>query len=118
MAVDTSKMVRSAVLTLSASTAETTLIAADANFRLDIMGLVITTTNAAAATLTFRDSTGGSARMVIDYPNAALAPSTPFVISFAELPLAQLAGKNNNWTVQASVNAAAFHITAQYAYGV
>lgn len=117
MAVDTSKMVRSVVLTLS-GTGETTLIAADANFRIDIMGLVITTTNAAAATLTFRDSTAGTTRLIIDYPNASLAPGTPMVISFAELPLAQLAGKNNNWTVQASVNGANFHITAQYAYGV
>jgi hypothetical protein len=105
----------SQVTTITASTAETTIITAGTSGVNNVLtGLVITTTDAAAATLTIRDSTGGTIRMVIDYPNAAVAPGQPFVLFFAkDWPLYQSAPANN-WTAQASVNAGLYHITAFY----
>lgn len=118
MAYDTGRISRTQVTTVSNSSAETTIVAADANFRLDLIGLIITTSTATAGTLTLRDSTGGVTRMILDYPNAALAPSTPLTLSFVDQPLSQLAGKNNNWTIQSSLSTNSYHITAIFAYGV
>ena len=98
---------------ISASTAETTIITAGgAGVFNDLAQLIITTTNAAAATLTIRDATAGTTRMIIDYPNAAVAPSSPFIVDFA-VPVPQAAA-NANWTAQASVNAGHFEITAVF----
>lgn len=102
--------------TALAGTGETTIIPfiANGNENHALYGLVITTINAAAGTLTFRDSTGGTVRIVIDFPNAALAPGAPFVFFLPyERPLYQ-AVPNNNWTVQASVNASGYNINAFY----
>jgi hypothetical protein len=68
--------------TIAASTAETTIVAADPNFRTLLTGLIITTLQAVAGTLTLRDATGGSIRAVFDYPNATAAPGAPLVLSF------------------------------------
>src|ERR1700676_1854298 len=55
---------------IAASTAETTIVTAGgAGVFNDLTGLIITTTNAAAATLTFRSTTGGGTIFVLDYPN-------------------------------------------------
>jgi hypothetical protein len=69
--------------TISAA-AETTIITAGAasTFR-DLVGLLITTQGAAAQTITIRDVTAGGTPWIIDYPNAALAPGTPFFVEFA-----------------------------------
>ncbi len=107
----------SQVTTLS-STAETTIITAGTSGVSHILtGLIVTTTDVLAGTLTFRDSTGGTTRLVIDYPNASSAPGTPFVLFFAkDWPLYQ-AAPANNWTAQASANATSYHITAFYIEG-
>lgn len=94
-------------------TGETTLVPADPNGRNHLQALVITTVNAAVGTLTLRSGTAGPTRMVIDYPNAASAPSTPFTIDF-DPPLEQDTGKNNNWTIQASANASNYKVTATW----
>jgi hypothetical protein len=101
--------------TIASGTSETTIVTADPSFRRNLTGLIITTPNAAIATLTLRDATGGTTVAILDYPNAASAPSTPFVVNF-DPPLQQTA-KNNNWTLQASVAAAAIHITACFVTG-
>ncbi len=100
--------------TISASTAETTIITAGgANVFVDLSCLIISTTDAAAATITIKDATGGTTRMVLDYPNAAAAPTgAPIVIPFP-IPVPQAAA-NNNWTATVSVNAGAVHITAVF----
>lgn len=96
---------------IAASTAETTIITAGgAGVFNDITQLVITTTNAAAGTLTIKDSTAGTTRMILDYPNAASAPGTPMVIPFNP-PLPQ-SSANANWTITASVNAGHYEVTA------
>lgn len=76
----------------------------------DIVSLVITTPNAAAATLTLSD--GSKTVGVYDYPDAAVAPGAPLVITF-DTPLAQ-SKANQAWTITASVNASGFNVTAQY----
>jgi hypothetical protein len=99
---------------IGASTAETTIVSAGgAGVFNDLIGLIITTVNAAAATLTIRDATGGTTRMILNYPNAASAPSSPMVLMF-ETPIPQ-AVANNNWTAQASASATGINITALFA---
>lgn len=97
--------------TISASTSETTIVTADPNFANQLIGLVITSTDAAASTLTLRDATGGTTRAIFDYPNAALAPGAPLVVTF---PAPLMQASNANWTIQASVNAGAYHVLAIY----
>lgn len=77
----------------------------------DLAALVITTINAAAATLTISDGTKTVA--VLNYPNAALAPGAPLVIPFGDVPLPQSVG-NLAWTITANVNASGFQVTAQW----
>ena len=101
--------------TIASGTSETTIVTADPNFRRNLTRLIVTTPNAAAATLTVRDTTGGTARMILDYPNAASAPTAPLVLNF-DPPLQQQA-INTNWTIQASAAAAAIHITADFVTG-
>lgn len=97
---------------LGTSTAENTIVTADPNTRNQLVGLIITTTDAAAATITLRDGTAGATAAVLNYPNAASAPGAPLVITF-DPPLDPIA-KNSNWTAQMSVNAGRTDITALY----
>lgn len=97
----------------AANVAETTIITAGgAGVTNDLVALIITTANAAAATITIRDATGGTTRMVLNYPNAAAAPGAPLVIDLP-VPIPQAAA-NNNWTAQVSANAAGVNITAVF----
>lgn len=101
--------------TISASTAETTIITAGAaGVFNDLSCLIISTTDSAAAgTVTIKDATGGTTRMVIDYPNAAAVPTgAPLVIPFP-IPVPQAVAANN-WTATVSPNAAAIKITAVF----
>lgn len=111
MSINTQTAVSQAT-TIASGTAETTIVTADPNVGNALLGLVITTANAAAATLTLREGTAGAVRAIFDYPNAASAPSIPLIVNFNP-PISQL--KNNNWTLQASAAAGAIHITALYA---
>jgi len=93
-------------------TGETTIVTADSMSRLSLAGLIVTTTNAAAATLTLRDGTGGVTKAVLNWPATPANPIQPLVLMFPK-PLAQ-AAKNANWTLQASVNASGFNVSALY----
>jgi hypothetical protein len=95
-------------------TAAVTIVAAGAaGVFNDLSGLIITTTNAAAATLTFSD--GNGTRFVLDYPNTAAVPNVPLVVDFTP-PLSQV-GAAAAWTMTASANSGAFKVTAQYIQG-
>jgi hypothetical protein len=99
--------------TISASTAETTIVSAGgAGVFNDISQINITTTNAAAATLTLKDATGGTTRAVWNYPATAANPLMPLVISYP-IPMTQAAAANN-WTLTASVNAGNFIVNVVY----
>jgi len=95
-----------------AGTGAVVILAASGNATVyrDIASLTITTPNAAAATLTLSD--GNKTVGVYDYPDAALAPGAPLVVTF-DTPLAQSL-PNKNWTLTASVNASGFNVTTQY----
>lgn len=97
--------------TIASGTAETAITPANPQCGNALCGLVVTTINAVAATLTLRESLAGATRGIFDYPNAAVAPGSPLNISF-EPPLMQPI--NSTWTIQASVAAGAIHITALY----
>ena len=98
--------------TALSGTGETTIVTADAATRNQLVGLIITTTNAAAGTLTLRDSTAGTTRSVLNFPNAALAPAGPLILTFD--PPLDPTSTNANWTLQASVNASGYNVTAIY----
>lgn len=99
----------------AASTAETTIVTADAvgSQRQYLIGMIITTTNAVAATLTLRDGTAGVTKAVINYPASAAVPTVPLTVMFGPRPLHQAAG-NANWTLQPSANANGINVTALY----
>ncbi len=103
---------QSQATTIASGTSETTIVTADPNFRRNLTRLIVTTVNTAVATLTLRDATGGTARAIFDYPNAASAPTAPLIVNF-DPPLQQTAS-NNNWTIQASAAAGAIHILADF----
>ena len=88
------------------------LPASGINFRYrDLVGLVITTTNAAAATITISDGT--KTVLVLNYPASAAVPTVPLVVSFGDVPLAQSVG-NAAWTATVSANASGVNVSAQY----
>jgi hypothetical protein len=101
------------VQTTASGTGATTIIPASGNAAIyrDLVSLVITTANAAAATLTISDGT--KTVFILDYPDAALAPGTPLQLEFCDVPIAQ-SKPNTSWTITPSVNGTNFHITAQY----
>jgi hypothetical protein len=95
-----------------AANTETTIVAAGgANVFRDLVQLIITTAGAAAQTITVKSGTGGTTRMVLNYPNAAVAPGSPMVLNF-DPPLPQTAA-NTTWTVTQSL-ATACNYTARY----
>lgn len=100
------------VQTAVAGTGAVTIIKATGrtNSYRHLVALIITTINAAAATLTLSDGTTTVA--VLNYPNAAAAPAGPFVFQ-PTFPIEQSA-PNAAWTLTASVNASGFNVTAQY----
>jgi hypothetical protein len=99
--------------TAIASTTETTIVTAGAaGVFNDIIGIVITTAGAAAQTITIKDATAGTARMVLNYPNAAVAPGAPLTLMFP-VPIPQAAAAAN-WTATQSL-ATACNYTVLYA---
>jgi hypothetical protein len=103
--------------TLTTTASETTIVTADAAFRNDLVGLVITpTTTGAVGTLTLRNTTGGAAVAILDYPiSTTIANDFPLNIQF---PVAlQGAGQNTNWTIQSSSASNSFHVLAEFTKG-
>jgi hypothetical protein len=94
---------------LGTSTSETTIVSADANARNNISGFLFTSLNLVAATVTIKDSTGGTTRIFFDFPPAAAAPAALW-IGLDSAPLRQVAGPNNNWTITVTPNATGFKV--------
>lgn len=76
----------------------------------DIAGFTVSTSNAAAGTLTISDGTKNV--MVLNYPNAAVAPSQPLDCDFD--PPLQQSNPNQAWTITASVNASGYNVNVQF----
>lgn len=70
--------------TISATGATTIVTAGAAGVFNDLTMLIITTAGLAAQTITISD---GTLSWIIDYPNAAVAPGTPLIIDFGDVPL-------------------------------
>lgn len=97
------------VTTITSSTAETTIITADATFFLDIFLLLITNTSGTASTVTIKDSTAGTTVWTFAVPAGT---TVGFVIDPGG------AGKqttvNNNWTATCGTSVASILITAHF----
>lgn len=99
---------QSSVVTLTASTAETTLIAAGgAGVKNDLTSLTFVNTSATVTIMTVRDATAGGNV----YP-FAVPPTDTRGISFPA-PFKQTTA-NNNWTIQSSVSITDLRCVAQY----
>lgn len=103
------ELVSHATTTIASSTSETTIIAATSGEHHDILSLVITNASATIpVTVTIKDSTAGTTRMIFD-----LAAAGGIVVNPARA-IPQLAATNNNWTATLSVNTVTVDIFAMW----
>lgn len=98
-----------APLTITSSTAETTLIAAIASTFNDLYGVVATNTSATAVEAVFRDTTAGTPRFSINIP---AGETRGFMLP--ESAAYKQATVNTNWTVQCGTSVASVKINALY----
>jgi hypothetical protein len=102
-----------AQLTLTASTAETTLIAAIASTFNDLYSVVVENTSATATEVAFRDTTGGAVRFYLYIP----AGDTRGFMQNSSDGFKQTT-VNTNWTAQCTTSVSSIKITAQYVKNV
>lgn len=95
--------------TITASTAETTVVTADAAKLLGVYGLVLTNTSASATSVTIRDGSGGTIRAVFDIPPV----DTRGFIGAPDGAMQQ-AIVNNNWTAQCGTSVTSLEVTVMY----
>lgn len=95
------------VTTITASTAETTIVTAVASFMLDLYGLIVTNTSATAVNVAIKDATAGTTRLNIAVP----AGETRGYMLPASDGIKQ-ATANNNWTATVSASVTSVIITA------
>lgn len=95
------------VTTITASTAETTIVTAVASFNLDLYGLIVTNTSATAVNVAIKDATAGTTRLNIAVP----ANETRGYMLPASDGIKQ-ATANNNWTATVSASVTSVIITA------
>jgi len=95
--------------TITSSTAETTIITADATNFLDLYGLVIANTSATACAVTIKDSTAGTTRFVFGVP---ANDTRGFMLS--ESAAHKQAANNSNWTATCGTSVASISITAMF----
>jgi hypothetical protein len=112
MSVPTSQIAPVVQTNVAGTSAVTICPAAGAGRSRDLVNLVVTTANAAAATLTISD--GNKTTHVINYPNAALAPADPLILAYDSTPLEQSGAGNAAWTITASANASGYNVSFQY----
>lgn len=90
------------------TTAETTLIAAQgAGICCDLTKLILSNVSASLVSVTIRDATTGTARLLV-----GLAASGGGAVIDFPTPFKQTTG-NNNWTATLSGNASSVYVTAQ-----
>ncbi len=93
--------------TITSSTAETTIVTADATYFLDLYGLVITNTSATASKVTLKDATAGTTRFVFQVP---ALETRGFMLPVDSAH--KQATANNNWTATCGTSVAGIEITA------
>lgn len=94
--------------TITSSASETTIVTADATYKLDLYGLIIANTSATAASVTIKDSTAGTTRFVLYVPAGDMRG---FVLPMDAGHLQ--AAANNNWTATCT-SVASIEITAMF----
>lgn len=95
--------------TITSSVSETTIVTADATYKLDIYSLIIANTSATAVNVTIKDSTAGTTRFILAVP----AGETRGFHGPIDAAHNQNAA-NNNWTATCSASVASVEITALY----
>lgn len=96
-------------VTLTASTAETTLIAAVASTFLDVYGVIIANTSATVAAVSFRDVATGTVRFVIEVP-----PNDTRGFILPESAAWKQATVNTAWTIQSGTSVSSLVVSALY----
>lgn len=94
---------------ISSSTSETTVVTADATYKLDVYGVIITNTSSTNTEVTFKDSTAGTTRFIISAP----ANDTRGFMLPIDSGHNQNAA-NNNWTATCADSVAAIEITMMF----
>ena len=95
--------------TITSSVAETTIVTADATYKLDLYGLILTNTSATLTKVTIKDSTAGTTRAVISVPaNETRGFMLPASDGHKQTAI------NNNWTATCGTSVAAMEITALF----
>lgn len=97
-----------AVVTLTSTTTETTLLAQVASIFLDVYSIIASNSSATATELTFRDTTGGSARFYLYVP---AGETRGFMLP--ESAAWKQATVNTNWTVQSSQSISSVKVAVQ-----
>jgi hypothetical protein len=92
---------------ISSSTSETTIVTADATYKLDVYALIITNTSATGSKVTIKDSTTGTTRFVFYVP---ATETRGFSVSPSGAHKQNAA--NNNWTATCGTSVAAIEISA------
>ena len=93
--------------TITSSTSETTIVTADATYKLDLYGLVLTNTSGTGTKVTIKDSTAGTTRFVLWVP----ANDTRGFMLTPDAGHKQAAA-NNNWTATCGTSVASLEVTA------
>lgn len=100
------EMKGSQITTITASTSETTVITADATYKLDVYGVIIVNTSATATEVSFKDSTAGTTRFWVSVPaNDMRGFMLPMDAGHLQ------ASANNNWTATCADSVSSIIIT-------
>jgi hypothetical protein len=105
------------VTSIAASTETTIITAGTSGLNHALVGLVISVSGTlAAGTVTIKDSTGGTTRMLFDFPILATNPGGPFVMFLPYDRWLYQAAPANNWTATCSAGSGTqtYHINAFY----
>lgn len=103
------EMKGSQITTITSSTSETTVVTADATYKLDIYGIILTNTSATPTEVSFKDSTSGTTRFTLSVPENDMR-GFMLPISAAHLQTTS----NNNWTATCADSVASIIITVLY----
>lgn len=94
---------------ISASTSETTIIAATASTFHDVYGIILANTGATTTKVSLRDDTAGTVRIIIEVPTLETRGfMLPVDSAFPQTAV------NKNWTAQCGSSTAALEVTAFY----
>jgi len=98
------------VTVITSSTAETTIVTADASNKLHVHALIVANSHASTGTLlTLRDGTAGTIRAYLYLPASDTRGFTlPESGSFKQ------STANNNWTIQCTTSVASIYVTAKF----